>query len=859
MKSVVAGRESALQGEWVGAIGAGAGGRSGGRRRSVGVVGRGTWGRGALAKVRPERRRIAGLAGDVRCAALESLEGRALMSITINSPVADQFARPGSADTIVPLAGVFSTTNLSAVVGTVVTMPVSYYNGNTMVNSAVNFELYDSATPLAAQNFVNYVTSGRYNGTFFNYASSSIVQAGGYTFTNQGGYAATPKYAAIPNEFATSPRSSSGGVNVLGTLAAAKDDLTNPNSATSSFIVNLANNANPYDTYDGGYTVFGHVIGGLSTLFQIAALPTYSLDSTFTQIPLSNYDGTPGDITVNNLATVSSPAVVANPQTYFTYNVTISNSRVVTGTLDSNGNLDLKYSTKNSGVATVTYTATDLTGAFSTDSFVVTVAAPAITVTSGTTKVTNGQTTPLNLGTVFTGQVGSALLTIKNTGKGVLNLGSVTLPTGFTLAQQLPTTLNPGITANLQLSIDTSVAATYSGTISITNDATTGPFTFPVTVSVGSSVQLGSGATSLTYVDADGTTATYTYRGPGTANLSFSGTGLTATTTKTTVVVTGTNVSTTAVVLAGTTSGSGLTAALRGGTGAITLQSLTAGGAVGTLALKGISIGSTLTLPASATSVTLASLAGATASLGAVGTLTAASISGGLLSVGSGKALTLGSVTGAALQLGPVTTLSTTGVSGSTLNVGSVSTLKLGVVVGSTLAATGSVKALTATSISGSSVAVSGSVSSAMISGALQSDAIAVSGALVKLQAASLISSVVSSGLAAGVSTPATSSDFVAGSSVGQLTLTSRGADAFAGSSIFALSLGKLSLGTVTAGGSASSLAGGSIALLGFKNSLGKAFSLKAVASTSAASELLVAAGVPEGRLSASVLTAAGA
>jgi cyclophilin family peptidyl-prolyl cis-trans isomerase len=80
--------------------------------------------------------------------------------------------------------------------------------------------------------------------------------------------------------------------NKKGTVAMAKI-AGDPNSATSQWFVNLADNGGPpanLDTQRGGFTVFGHVTGnGMTTVSAIAAAPIFNFGSPFESLPLRNY------------------------------------------------------------------------------------------------------------------------------------------------------------------------------------------------------------------------------------------------------------------------------------------------------------------------------------------------------------------------------------------------------------------------------------------------------------------------------------------------------------------------------------------------------------------------------------------
>ena len=193
-----------------------------------------------------------------------------------------------------------------------------------------NFEvnLYDNATPATVANFLDYVQNGAYTDSIFHRSVPGFIIQGGGIF-----YDALIPAGAIPLvEIPTSapvtnePEYS----NVRGTIAMAKLG-GDPNSATSQFFVNLANNSANLDGQNGGFTVFGEVVGdGMDVVDAIAALPRYDFDSPISELPLRDYvlndpldplDATNlvivtailvSDSTVNSAAGLNPPANVAN-------------------------------------------------------------------------------------------------------------------------------------------------------------------------------------------------------------------------------------------------------------------------------------------------------------------------------------------------------------------------------------------------------------------------------------------------------------------------------------------------------------------------------------------------------------------
>ena len=127
--------------------------------------------------------------------------------------------------------------------------------------------LDEKAAPKSVANFVKYANKGHYNGTIFHRVIPNfMIQGGGFTadMTQK----ATD--APIANEAAN------GLKNQVGTIAMART--SDPNSATSQFFINVADNEflnfkAPTPQYYG-YAVFGRVSKGMEVVNKIVAVPT---------------------------------------------------------------------------------------------------------------------------------------------------------------------------------------------------------------------------------------------------------------------------------------------------------------------------------------------------------------------------------------------------------------------------------------------------------------------------------------------------------------------------------------------------------------------------------------------------------
>ena len=167
--------------------------------------------------------------------------------------------------------------------------------------------LYDEDTPATVANFLAYVDSGAYDNTVIHRSVPNfVIQGGG--FVSSGGLPvdAVETNAAIANEPVYS--------NVRGTIAMAKFS-GDPNSATSQWYFNLVDNSESLDPQNGGFTVFGEVVGaGLDVVDAIAALPVFDAGGALETLPLQNYtaqnaqDGVP--VTDDHLIRVTAIVVI---------------------------------------------------------------------------------------------------------------------------------------------------------------------------------------------------------------------------------------------------------------------------------------------------------------------------------------------------------------------------------------------------------------------------------------------------------------------------------------------------------------------------------------------------------------------
>lgn len=171
---------------------------------------------------------------------------------------------------------------------------------------AIDIVLYDSAAPRTVANFLSYVNSGAYRATFVHRSIPGfVIQGGGYGWDDAtNSVIDVPARPPVANEFSTS-RS-----NRRGTVAMAKLG-SDPNSATSQWFINLADNSANLDNQNGGFTVFGEVsAGSMAVVDAIAALPRVNAGSPFDALPIVG-TLTNGVILKPNLVIVSAATAVS--------------------------------------------------------------------------------------------------------------------------------------------------------------------------------------------------------------------------------------------------------------------------------------------------------------------------------------------------------------------------------------------------------------------------------------------------------------------------------------------------------------------------------------------------------------------
>jgi cyclophilin family peptidyl-prolyl cis-trans isomerase len=334
----------------------------------------------------PARRRAA-----ERGPVVEAFESRILFHLHVETPIPDVLVSPNSAP---------GTIDLYQFVFNEESGPTVRLDYGSL--GQIDILLLEKQAPLSVANFLKYVNNGAFAGTVIHRSEPGfIIQGGG--FKPDGMDISPDGTPTVKNEFSTS-RS-----NVRGTIAYAKlpafNDLNGngqqdpgeptipgggPDSATTEWFYNLADNSSNLDNQNGGFTAFGRVVGnGMAVADAIGALPRTdatvkgSAFSAFNHLPVTNTSlptlPATSSPTASDMVVLNSINVISQP---VTYTATSTNTALVNPTVNGKA-LTLTYGAQQVGTATVTVTATEPGGATVQDTFIVTVGSTPVGVGQG--------------------------------------------------------------------------------------------------------------------------------------------------------------------------------------------------------------------------------------------------------------------------------------------------------------------------------------------------------------------------------------------------------------------------------------------------------------------------------------------
>lgn len=344
------------------------------------------------------------------CAFLFLLSGALLQAQQATVPVVSQ-ALPnrtlvaGGPEVSIHLSDYFAVPGVS---GTVVQFDT--------VKGKFNAEMFDVDAPKTVANFLGYIGRGAYtNGIVHRSVPGFVIQGGAYTVNNSS-LTPVPTVAPVQNEFKNS--------NTRGMIAMAKVG-GDPNSATSQWFVNLANNADSLDSANGGYTVFARVLGsGMSVVDAIASVPVYNhtdIGPALGELPLLNPGATAANLVmVNSIRVVPVYPDLAHTSSVLSFSGGLSAGGVVNAETAAS---TLTIRPIGPGSTTISLRATDTNGNFVDASFTVNVVgAPLVTTPPASQAIAAGGNSTLGIAAT-----GSPTFAWQRNGATLPNIASATV------------------------------------------------------------------------------------------------------------------------------------------------------------------------------------------------------------------------------------------------------------------------------------------------------------------------------------------------------------------------------------------------------------------------------------------------
>ncbi len=162
-------------------------------------------------------------------------------------------------------------------------------------------ELDAEKAPVTVANFLSYVNQKHYDGTIFHRVIDGfMIQGGGFALD---GTKLVEKESGkgIVNE------GKNGLKNSTGTIAMARTN--DPNSATSQFFINVADNDMLNFPSNGGYAVFGKVVEGMEVVNKIKGISTTTATLTMRHPSTGEKIEAPaGDVPTENMVIESAKA-----------------------------------------------------------------------------------------------------------------------------------------------------------------------------------------------------------------------------------------------------------------------------------------------------------------------------------------------------------------------------------------------------------------------------------------------------------------------------------------------------------------------------------------------------------------------
>ncbi len=164
-------------------------------------------------------------------------------------------------------------------------------------------QLAPQKAPLTVANFLSYVDNNNYDNSFFHRSVPGFIIQGGGSFINTAN-----NYSVTPIVSRGTVKNEPGDSNLRGTIATAKVD-GDPDSATSEWFFNLADNSANLDQQNGGFTVFGKVLeSSMPAVDGIAALSVSDQSASigFKELPLNQVPSGDDTLKLQDLVLISN-------------------------------------------------------------------------------------------------------------------------------------------------------------------------------------------------------------------------------------------------------------------------------------------------------------------------------------------------------------------------------------------------------------------------------------------------------------------------------------------------------------------------------------------------------------------------
>lgn len=291
---------------------------------------------------------------------IEPLESRIAPALVIANPIFDITAATGQKGASIDLGKLVDP---SKSYRTTIELVTNFTLPGQSQPGVIQIQLFDDKAPETVANFLRYLNnpnkSADYDGVIFHrLVQGFVLQGGGFNASDFLDQKHLSTFPTVHNEYDPNDPERSNIVQTVAMAKVASGTGGGPNSASSEFFINLADNSSNLNAQNGGFTVFGRVTdASMPVVNAIAGLQLYNSSA-----PVQNFSG--GVPTENQLITITDAHVVPpglgddGGATFAIDSITDATtglpSKLVTTKLNPETNqLDLKFAPNASGVVNV--------------------------------------------------------------------------------------------------------------------------------------------------------------------------------------------------------------------------------------------------------------------------------------------------------------------------------------------------------------------------------------------------------------------------------------------------------------------------------------------------------------------------